>query len=374
MLHLNQKLKSGTYTHKTKTPELYLFITLILIIFTTGLTACDDPLSEDTGREVATLLVANEGNFSDGNGSITSFSPQSGELVQERFQQVNGRPLAGIIQSITVHDDRLYIVSNNINKIEVTHVETLESIATIEMESDFAPAGFAVSPDGKGYVSHLNDGAVYVVDMEQFRVSDNRIATGQNPQEMRILDNRLYVVNNGFGYDNTITVIDTEHDQVADTWEVGAGPVTLKEDSENRLWVVSNGRKAYDEEWNRDPENDVNGRIDVWDAANSELLSTIETGGFPRAIALDETDARAWVVNEEAVQRIDMNSYALVEEAVIPRGFNGIGFSEVENLFYLAYSAGYTQSGRAIMYDRQGMVVDSFSTGIAPVDFHFMVD
>ncbi len=353
------------------TPALYLMALMLLM---TGMTACSDLISDTDDREIVTLLIANEGNFSDGNGSITGFDPDNGEIVQERFQKVNGRPLAGIIQSITVSGDRLFIVSNNINKIEKTYSETLESIATIEAGEEFAPAGFALSDNGKAYVSHLFDNAVYVVDMEEYRVTDVRIPTGNNPQEMLVYGNRLYVANNGFGMDNRITVIDTATDEVTGTLEVGAGPFAMHKDNEGRIWVVCSGNKAYDMDWNRDPDNDTFGRIDVLNAAGGDHIATVETGGFPKAIALDEASARAWVVNENAVQRVDMNTYELLDADYISRGFNGIGYSEVEELFYLAQSRGYTQNGQAIRYNPEGAAVDSFSTGIAPMDFVFHVE
>ncbi len=346
-----------------------------IVLTICSFTACNnDPVSNLQDEEIVSLLVANEGNWSDGNGSITSYDPESGQAVQEKFEQVNGRPLAAIIQSVVLSGDRLFIIANNTDKIEVTDAQTLESLGTITFDNDLTPAGFALFTESKGYISDLYNHSVAVVDLESYEVAETRIDVGNNPQAMVVAGNRLYVANNGFGEDNTVSVINTGTDEVTATIETGAGPVQLSPDNQGRIWVVSNGKKAYDEDWNRDPENDVHGQIDVLNGTTEEVIATIETGGFPRALALSEETGRGWVVNEEAVQLIDLNNYELLDEAFIDRSFNGIGLSPVENRLYLAHSRGFTQAGQAITYDLEGAAVDSFQTGIAPKEFLFRVE
>ncbi|MEX2639396.1 MAG: DUF5074 domain-containing protein, partial [Balneolales bacterium] len=284
---------------------------------------------------------------------------------------INGRPLAGIIQSAVLSDDRVFIVANNTDKIEVTDT-SLESIATISLtDLSLTPSAFALAGPDKGYISDLYNHSVAVVNLEDYTVDENRIEVGNNPRDMVVVDNRLYVANSGFGDDDTVTIIDIESDQVLTTVTVGNGSAHLKADDQGYVWAISSGKKAYDENWNRDPDHDIHGRLDI--ISGSQIIATIETGGFPRSVALDETRGQAWVVNEQAVQQIDMSSYEIVDQAFIGRSFNGIGFSEAEERLYLADSRGYTQSGQAIIFDLEGAAVDSFQVGIAPMDFLFQV-
>lgn len=350
-----------------------LLITFIVLL--TGLSACsDDPVSDDGEEQLTSLLVANEGNFSDGNGSLTSYNPETGQTVQQRFSQVNGRPLAGIIQALVEGENRVFIVANNTNKIEVADKESLESLGTITFDNGVAPAGFALASENKGYVSDLFTNTIHVVDLENFEVTGTQVEVGNNPQGMAISENRLFVANSGFGSGNTISVVDTDSDQITAAVEVGAGPIKLIADDDGGLWVVSGGNKAYDDDFNRDPENDTPGQIDLLDATSGELVTSIETGGFPKALTVSTELGTAWVVNEGAVQQIDINSLQLMEGNLVDRAFNGIGFSSAENLLYLAQSRGFTQSGQAIIYDLQGAAVDSFDVGIAPFDFLFRVE
>lgn len=360
------------YINNKKTNDL-LIISLVMLF---SITACgDDPLSNEPEAEIINLLVANEGNWSDGNGSITSYNPETGQVIQEKFQQVNARPLAGIIQSTVWSGDRLFIAANNRDKIEVANEETLESIATIHLDESPAltPSAFAFLNEQKGYVSGLYSNSVFAVDLENYTVDGNQIEVGSNPVDLLVAGSRLYVANSGFGNDNTVTVIDTNTDEVITTVTTGAGPIRLKADSEGRIWVVCSGLKAYDENWQRDPDHDIPGQIDILDISDHQITATIKTGGFPKSIALGEERGQAWVVNEEAVQLIDMNRYEVLDGAFIARSFNGIGLSTAEERLYLAQSRGYTQSGQAMIYNLEGAAVDSFQAGIAPMDFHFQV-
>lgn len=349
---------------------LFLVIPLVMI----GITSCsDDLLSGEDDEEPSSLLVANEGNFSDGNGSVTDYDPEAGEAVQTKFQKVNGRPLAGIIQSMNLYDNRLFIVTNNTDKIEVVDAGSLESIATITFDGDDAltPAGFALAEESKGYVTDLYNNAVAVIDLEDYALTDTRIDVGMSPMDMMVVDNQLFVANSGYGDDNTISIVDTETDEVTTTLEVGAGPAGLVAADQDRIWVISNGKKAYDDDFNRDPGNDIYGRIDVLDVPTLQVAGTVQTGGFPTAIAVNEEHGRAWVVNEETVQLIDIDNIEMIDDSFIERSFNGLGYSQSENRFYLAQSRGFTQSGQAIIYDLDGAAVDSFQVGIAPKDFVF---
>ncbi|MEX1011705.1 MAG: YncE family protein [Balneolaceae bacterium] len=348
-------------------------------------TACDNgPLSENqdqNGTEAGVeLYVANEGNWSDSNGSLSLIRPGSGEVLQNRFESVNGRPLAGIIQTIVPGSTeegvpgRLFIILNNSDRIEVVDPETLESIESIPMDGEggFTPSGFTDLDGEKGYVAGLYTNEVAVVDLESMEITGTRIAVGQNPQAMAVSGTTLFVGNNGFGADRTVSVIDTDTDEVTGTTDVGAGPIQFLPLEDGRLVVLSAGYKAYDEEWNRDPENDEEGRLDFLEGTDGSLIATIETGGFPGAMVLDPAREILYVMNSSEVQQVDLGLMELLQSPFVSRTFRGGAWSSVDERLYLAQSRGYTQSGQVIAYDIEGAALDSFPAGIAPSDILLM--
>lgn len=347
-----------------------LFTCLFALLLLAG--CSDDLLNDSTGSGDGQVLVLNEGNFSDANGSLTIYDPNSEETSIRAYQQANSQDFTGFIQSgVSVGDD-LFIVKNSPNEIEILDPVTLKSNSVISLgEQEITPVHVVRLNNEKGYLSSLFDGRVYILNLQEGSVEEEGIEVGSNPQQMLIAGSRLFVANSGFGYDNRVSVIDTQTDELLTHITVGTGPSRLELDSDNRVWVLSRGLQAYNEE-GRDPENDQPGQIDLIDPSGPAHLATIETGGFPTAFALDPLNRTAWIVNEDQVQQINMETLSLDEERAIDESYHGIGFYQERGEFYLAENPSYLQNGRVIVYSLEGAPVDTFATGIAPKDFLFL--
>lgn len=350
---------------------LYLFAITIFAV------SCGDDNStnpEPDPLETTSVYITNEGNFSDGNGSVTSYDPADGSTLQNAFEDANDRPLAGIIQSAHVVDDHMYLVINSENKIEVVDKESMESIGTIEMS--ISPTAIEVIDEETAFVTTLDYESqvdeVIVVDLSTMEETDQRISVGNSPRDIAAVGDWVYVTNNGDGYDNTISVINPSTSEVEQTLEVGTGPSQMIVDNEDRIWVVCNGRVSYD-----DSTEEVPGSIYLLDGQNGEILNSMEsddiapTAGQKYRLALDSENGQGYLLNN-GVSTIDMNDVTLSDDKLIDRAFNSIGYFGPEQLIYLGQSNGYSQSGQTLLYDIEGAAVDSFSVGIAPNGFHFV--
>ena len=111
--------------------KLPFFLLLLFLAFSACRDARDpDPPASGTDYSRG-VLVVNEGPFG-GTGTITWHDPSTGETVQDVFGQANGGAALGqFVQSVTVHDDRTYIVVNGANKIYVVDARTFEFLDTI---------------------------------------------------------------------------------------------------------------------------------------------------------------------------------------------------------------------------------------------------
>jgi YVTN family beta-propeller protein len=315
--------------------------------------------------------VINEGNFSDHNGSLTSYNPQTKSAEQQAFEKANDRPLAGYIQSSTIIGDSLYIVSNSSDKIEVVDLHTLTSIGTIKYSG--TPAYITPAGDGTAYVTNLYDGSVSILNLKTRKQTAKTISVGSAPYFAYKADGKVFVSNNGYGDNNTISVIDVASGAVEKTLTVGAGPQQIVEDPSGRLWVVCQGKEAYDADGNRDPKNDLPGGIYIIDPKRELVTDSIQTGGRPKQITLDAKDSRAYLIFAAGdVEAININTLQVINPAFIDRSFNAIGYSPKERILYLGESKGLTQPGQVIRYNLQGMPVDSFATGISPIGFQFV--
>lgn len=345
---------------------------LLLLLLTIIFVSCNDENGNNPDPlELASVYVTNEGNFSDSNGSVTSYDPETGATLKKAFEDANGRPIAGIVQSAEISGDRMFIVLNNANKIEVVDVKTFESIATVELSKD--PTDVEVIDEETAYVSNLFEGSISIIDLVNYEETEQTIQAGSQPRSILRFGNFAYVANNGSGNDNTVSVINIADNTIEDTIEVGPGPDNIVADESGRLWVVCNGLIAYDENWERDPANDKPGSIYLIDGNSATVTDSIKTGGHPSGIALDNSRARAYLLNG-GIFEIDMNTLTVAEDTLATRSFNAIGYFPEQDRLYAGDSKGYSQDGQVLIYNLQGTAVDSFNVGIAPNGFKFVVN
>ncbi|HSG67786.1 MAG TPA: DUF5074 domain-containing protein, partial [Bacteroidales bacterium] len=78
------------------------------------------------------VFIVNEGPFMTGSGSLDVYYRDTEELVNDAFKKVNGFELGNLVQSVAVHNNKVYIVVNNANRIEVASKEELVFFGTIE--------------------------------------------------------------------------------------------------------------------------------------------------------------------------------------------------------------------------------------------------
>jgi YVTN family beta-propeller protein len=344
-----------------KTGRWYIICTLII-----ALTACSD--DKDNGPAVSGIFVANEGNFGQGNASITSYNAEENELTQQAFEATNGRPLGDVANSITRIDDRLYIVVNNSHKIEVVDPEDLTSIGTISIPDDASPRSIVKAREGVAYVTNLYGNSVSVVNLEDQEVI-KEIAVGENPEGIAVANGKAYVANSGLGSGKTLSVIDATSDQLLETKEVGDNPTDIVVDAADRIWVLCTG--AYNDF--NDPNDDTPGYLYVINSGTGTVAETIELGGHPSDLVISNREGKVFVLNT-SIQIIRTSDLNIETTWTLDRSLYALGISDADDTYlYGTDPKNYAQQGLAIKYDMEGVPVDSFATGIIPGSFYIDV-
>jgi YVTN family beta-propeller protein len=358
-----------------KTIPMKKYAILLLLFTVLVLNACDDNGNDPDLPEVSSLYVTNEGDFQAGNGSITAYIVETNTASQKAFENTNDmRPLAGIVQSADVKDGRMYINLNRADKIEVADLQSLTSIATIPLTTSIT--ALQVVDDSKAYATNLYFPAtvdsVSVIDLVEGRETDVRIPVGDEPGDMVQAGNRVFVANTGFGGSGkSISVIDTETDEVTQEIEVGYSPTKLVLGSNNQLWVVCAGLAAYDEDFNRDPANDEPGSIYLVDTESAAVIDQLTVNGRPTDMVLDENNNRGYLL-DSGVKVVNLATREVVQTLFEAQGTSAIFYSAREELLYVGKRPKvdpFVQPGQVIRYNLDGAAVDSFQTGIAPNGF-----
>ncbi len=223
----------------------YLLVSLLTFVLI--LTSCNDD-SSDPGEIYSNgVFISCEGTFNASNASVSFYSYNADSVINNIFKSVNNRSLGDVAQSITIHDNKAFIVVNNSNKVEVVDAHSFVEIATL---TDLSMPRYLVVKNNKAYISCWGDQSVSIIDLNTLEIL-KRIPAGIGPEKMLIHGNKLFVANTN-AYDDTIddstlTVINLDTDELIVNLNTGAhNPVDLEIDKKGNLWTLCRGAMNWD--------------------------------------------------------------------------------------------------------------------------------
>jgi len=336
-------------------------------------------INEETESLTSGVFVANQGNFTDGNGSVTVYNPQTQDVVSNAISD-----LGSIVQSIFLLDDRLFVLSNTGERIDIFNTTSNEQMAQIT--DIISPRYMVKAASNKAYVTNLfnasgsfSGGKVSVIDVST-NTKTREIDVGNNPEGITYANGNLFVANHGFGAGNTVTVIDTSTDEVVNTIDVECdGPRLVFTDQDQEVFVFCTGQTMFDENWNVIGES--NGAVRILNSstgaieARFDIDGRISTMGPGQDVFLDADRKEAYVViDNNSLLRIDTETN---QQSDLLGPFEGdpigaVGYDVIEDRIYIGRVPGFTESGTVTIHDRDGVKVGEFSAGIAPtyITFH----
>jgi hypothetical protein len=343
---------------KTKTSLLMLAVSVILSV----LTSCTKEEETVTGKFSHGIFIINEGPFQTGTGTITFFNTDSDSVYQDIFMGVNGYPLGNIVQSLTFHNDKGYIVVNNASKVEVVEAETFKSAGTIQGLT--LPRYLLPINDAKAYISDWS-GHINVVDLTDYSVKDN-ITVGSGPELMIKSGKYVYVLNSG-GYekDSTVSVLDFSKDQLVKTIQVHHRPTGIVEDASGKIWVLCSGNG-----FNGWPmPGDSKGRLLRIDPTTLTIDFTYE---FPDVSLHPEKltihDNQLYFLYNNGIFKFSTQIAGGSPVRVVEHGnLYSLAFDLVRDQLLASDPLDYASNGRMIRFDpATGNAIDSIPAGIVP--------
>lgn len=340
-----------------------------------------DPLSFETDGLTEVLFtpylgdyqngyfITNEGPFGSGTGTIT-FVGNNEEVSHNIYQTVNNEALGNIVQSMTIYDDKAYIVANNSHKITVVNRYTMEKIAIIEGDNINNPRNF-VAIGNTGYVSNwgntsiATDDFIAIIDLETNEITGT-IPVGEGPEDMLVVENKIYVnLEGGHSQNNKVEVIDTTSNTLSTTITVGDVPNSILKDSNGAIWVLCGGNPNYAVAGETSGqlvkiENDEVTTIFNFESLlhpqhltinNSDLLYTFEGKIYTTSITATELNISS------ALENLDGNYYAM-------KAHNG--------KLYTTNAGDFASEGTLLVFDlNTNSLLNSYTTGIIPGSITF---
>lgn len=341
--------------------------TLVLLVAT--LWACNDDDAAPKGKYEHGAFVVNEGNFGGGTGTITYYNTSTGTAEQNIFKNAAGKFAGDVVQSVTVHEDKAYIVLNGDNKIEIADANTFERLGSITDDRIVQPryvevvGNYAYITVQGPYDANFNlvESSVLVADLSTNKVIA-KIAADKGVENIIHAGNYVFASSYYYGKSSTLTVIDPMGNSLVKQLDVAKGPAGMAVDANGKLWVISQGNESSVLTRINPSTLQVETTIDLGFSADSDLAITPDkssliyyTGGVVYKIAITATAAPT-----TPFFTISDIGYAY-----------GLGVDPDNGDIWVGDAMAFTTDGKVYIYDAAGKPKTTFTAGIGPTNFFF---
>lgn len=332
--------------------RLIYFILGILIL--TGCKKDDPPLPPSSPEKYENgLVILNEGLFQQNNASICFYSFVDQKVYTQSFFAENGRGLgdtANDFEKYSLNGKEYIIVAVDISsQIEIIEAKTLKSIAQIPLfDGSTAREPRRIEVFGSYAFVCSFDGTVTAIDLNTNTLVKT-ISVGANPDGMVQVGSKLFVSNSGGlnfpVYDSTITIIDMTNGEVIEAFETRVNSTQLIADSQNEIYLLSNGNYGS-----------VEPALLRIDATNHTVIS--ETIWSARAITKVEHWLYYYDESLQKIKRYNMLTEVFDAADIIDCStfdtFSGMQFIPELNLLFCFDANGYVNSSTVRAYNPSG--------------------
>ena len=330
----------------------------LFILFLSSCKKAVSSFSLDTNELKNGFLVLNEGLFNLNNASLSWMDLSTGKVTEDLFLQKTGRKLGDTGNDLLRYGNKIYIIVNVSSTVEILNAKTGVSIKQLEMIHN----GKAKQPrnlacyGGKVFISCF-DGYVDVIDTVGLQI-EKRIKVGDNPENMLVVNDRLFVSNSGGlnpSLDSSISVIDCKSLVELDKIIVGKNPGKIVAQNDSTLFVHVRG------DYSTFPS--VLKKVNLGISKNQETISLKISG-------IEKMENLLLIYTSESVSLYDMKTNATINSDFIP--LNGIKtlyriqYVEVLKQLFVLDANAYTNSGYVHRFSNSGEFIQKIHVGLNP--------
>lgn len=349
---------------------------LLLLLLLLGAQACQpEPPLPDQGVYAKGVLVVNEGIFGNTSGTLTHYDRSTGATTSSIFKAANGRDLGDVVQSLTIHEDKAYVVVNNSNKIEVADAGTFKEVAQITGLR--LPRYLVVTTPGEAFVTEWGSdgrtGTLARLDLTQNTVAE-RIPVSMGPEHLVHIGTHLYMTHpGGLGINNQVTSYAFANGQTLRTYTVDDRPSGLVKDDQNRIWVACAGKVEYTIYPNIDVANSTESALIAIDHQTEQIVFRRSFGkGNPIGNLTINAQSPNWLYYTREGKVWAYDTQTDMEQVLFVGNYYGLGYDPGSGYLYAATSAGTNPATIERRRPNDGSLVDQFTAGTFANGFVFL--
>lgn len=342
-----------------KTLKTPIYLVIILLVTSLLINGCkpDEDVTPPEDFNGAQVLIANQGNFGWGEGTLSVYYEDSKTVDNEVFKRENGSSLGNVFQSISKVKDNYYFVINNSGRLVVMDTNFKEEKRVDDFTS---PRYFYQTDENTGYMTDLYSKHIYLVDLE----SSSSVATLDNghwSEQAVILDGTFWYTAPAT---NKIFSLDLDSDLYGDSIEVGEQPESIVKDKNGSLWVLCKG----------DASKNQSARLaQVASTGPSPVVVSQTIEGVPTSLAYDIASHTLYFIVDDGVYRLrlDIDTAAVRWKDLPGAALYELAVNPMNGDVYVSDVKDFVSKSTIYRFAQDGTLLDEFSAGIIAGDFFF---
>lgn len=314
------------------------------------------------------LFILCEGNFQYGNATLSFYDPAENYVQNEVFFRSNGMKLGDVAQSMTIYDQKGWIVVNNSHVIFCINLDTFRELGRIENLT--SPRYIHFVSDEKAYVSQLWDNRIFIINPKTYSITGYIQVPGmsfESGSTEQMVEDGKYVYCTCWSYQNSVIKIDTETDEVVNKLELGIQPRSIVLDREHRLWILTDG--GFDgSPFGFEPPSLYCVNLESFKVINEFYF---KLGDSPSSLQLNGSGDTLYWLNEDvwrmSIYSEQLPSFPLLKDKKTK--FYGLSINPENEEIYVADAIDYSQQGMVYRFSCSGDLLDEFYVGVTPGAF-----
>ncbi len=350
------------------------YLSWIIIGLSFTLVSCkkSDPPGQQDFQLKEGVFIVNQGTFNVVNATLAYYETADRNLIKELFVQVNCVPLGDVAQSITMFNNKAWIVVNNSGVIHAINNSNAKLSGSITGLS--SPRYMLIIDNNKAYVSDLFSNQLSIVNPETFQLTGQINMYGRSTEEMVLVEKTAFIANwSGYSQakkNDMILLVDTENDQLTDSIHVGIEPNSLIVDKDDNVWVLCSG--GFDLQ--------TKDKATLWkiDPVTKEVTDTLTFADqvmYPSGLEIGPGNDTLFFLNN-GIFKMGIDEESIPQEIFIEetngRNFGYLAVDPVSGDIYAADPSDYVSNGHVYHYSSTGKLVNTLNeAGIVPASFGF---
>lgn len=345
------------------------------------------PVDTPTTKTVVKgFYLMNEGNMGSNKATLDYYDYLTGNYKKNIYAEANPdvvKEMGDVGNDIQVYGSKLFAVINVSNKVDVLDVATAKHLGEITVLN----CRYVTFYKGKAYISSYAGpvqidtkapiGIVVEVDTATLKIT-RTVEVGYQPEEMAIVNGKLYVANSGGyrvpDYDSTISVIDLNTFKETKKIDVAINLHRLKADQYGDIYVTSRGDYKQ-----------VPSRFFLIDTETDQVKKQFNIAVSNLCIVGDTAYIYGSEFNYDTFKwTITYNMVDVKQETVIGKNFitdgttndiempYGIAVNPLTKEIFLTDAKDYVSPGTLYGFTKEGKKKWSVTTGDIPAHFAFV--